>query len=52
MPWTTRYLDAAVEQLRAPPAQQREHQVLGRYTFRAFGPVGSGLRALRDPAEV
>ncbi|MCW2880550.1 MAG: sle, partial [Sphaerisporangium sp.] len=26
--WTTRYLDAAVEQLRALPAEQREHQVL------------------------
>ncbi len=26
--WTTRYLDAAVEQLRALPADQREHQVL------------------------
>ncbi|WP_436841840.1 Tn3 family transposase [Streptomyces syringium] len=26
--WTTRYLDAAVEQLRALPASQREHDVL------------------------
>lgn len=26
--WTTRYLDAAVEQLRALPAGQREHDVL------------------------
>lgn len=26
--WTTRYLDAAVEQLRALPADQREHDVL------------------------
>jgi hypothetical protein len=26
--WTTRYLDAAVKQLRALPAEQREHQVL------------------------
>ncbi|MCX4758613.1 transposase [Kitasatospora purpeofusca] len=28
MLWTTRYLDAGVEQLRALPAEQREHQVL------------------------
>ena len=67
--WTTRYLDAAVEQLRALPAEQREHlvldedvarlsplrhanlNVLGRYTFRASGPAGGGLRPLRDPAE-
>jgi len=26
--WTTRYLDAAVEQLRALPAEAREHDVL------------------------
>ncbi len=26
--WTTRYLDAAVEQLRSLPASQREHDVL------------------------
>ncbi|MGW1641561.1 Tn3 family transposase [Streptomyces lavendulae] len=28
--WTTRYLDAAVEQLRALPADQREHDVLDK----------------------
>lgn len=27
--WTTRYLDAAVEELRALPADEREHDVLG-----------------------
>jgi hypothetical protein len=26
--WTTRYLDAAVEELRALPAEEREHDVL------------------------
>nr|ANO42518.1 hypothetical protein A8713_035285 [Streptomyces sp. SAT1] len=28
MLWTTRYLDAAVDQLRALPAEEREHDVL------------------------
>ncbi|MGW1404029.1 Tn3 family transposase [Streptomyces sp. NPDC002405] len=68
--WTTRYLDAAVAQLRALPANEREHDVLdanvarlsplrhanlnvlGRYSFRASVPTGSGLRPLRDPATV
>lgn len=28
MLWTTRYLEAAVEQVRAPPAEERVHDVL------------------------
>jgi hypothetical protein len=62
--WTTRYLDAAVAQLRALPS---DHDVLdedvarlsplrhanlnclGRYSFRASTPAAGHLRPLRDP---
>jgi hypothetical protein len=63
--WNTRYLDAAVAQLRAEghdikdedvarlsPLKDR-HIILGRYLFniKASGP-GQGLRPLRDPDAV
>jgi len=59
--WNTRYLDAAVEQLRATGYPVREEDVarlsplghahlneLGRYRFPAL-PPDAGLRPLRDP---
>ncbi|MGP3920991.1 Tn3 family transposase [Nonomuraea sp. 10N515B] len=64
--WNSRYLDAAVEQLRAHPPKDREvldedvarlsplgykHiNTLGRYNFIASQP-GEGLRPLRDPSQ-
>ncbi|MEO7195630.1 MAG: Tn3 family transposase [Pseudonocardiaceae bacterium] len=60
--WTTRYLDAAVTQLRAQghhvrdedaarlsPLKTKHLNVLGRYAITASQP-GEGLRLLRDPA--
>ncbi|MFD7868165.1 hypothetical protein [Streptomyces sp. NPDC059783] len=63
----TRYLDAAVEQHRSRPADQREHgvldqdaavfstqarlNILDRYSFRGSGPASWALRPRRDPAE-
>ena len=60
--WNTRYLDAAVAQLRGAGHQVADEDVarlsplghshvnfLGRYAFTASGP-GDGLRPLRDPA--
>ncbi|MEV8547009.1 Tn3 family transposase [Streptomyces sp. NPDC051572] len=62
--WTTRYIDAAVAQLRAEgheikdediarlsPLKHRNLNVLGRYNFTASQPV-EGLRPLRDPDAV
>ncbi len=62
--WTTRYIDAAVTQLRAEgrefrnedvarlsPLKHRNLNVLGRYSFTASVPR-EGLRALRDPDAV
>ncbi|KAF5994527.1 Tn3 family transposase [Streptomyces sp. WAC00263] len=59
--WTTRYIDAAVAQLRAEgheirdedvarlsPLKHKNLNVLGRYNFTASQPV-KGLRPLRDP---
>ncbi|GAB3002398.1 Tn3-like element Tn3 family transposase [Streptomyces pseudoechinosporeus] len=59
--WTTRYIDAAVAQLRTEgheirdedvarlsPLKHKNLNVLGRYNFTASQPV-SGLRPLRDP---
>ncbi|WP_189544499.1 Tn3 family transposase [Streptomyces gelaticus] len=59
--WTTRYIDAAVAQLRAEgheirdedvarlsPLKHKNLNVLGRYNFTASQPV-DGLRPLRDP---
>lgn len=59
--WTTRYIDAAVAQLRAEgheirdediarlsPLKHKNLNVLGRYSFTASQPV-KGLRPLRDP---
>jgi hypothetical protein len=60
--WTTRYIDAAVEQLRAEgqeirdedvarlsPLKHRNLNVLGRYSFTASTPAAGALRPLRDP---
>lgn len=59
--WTTRYIDAAVVQLRAEghelrediarlsPLKHRNLNLLGRYSFTAGVPVAGGLRPLRDP---
>jgi Domain of unknown function (DUF4158)/Tn3 transposase DDE domain len=60
--WTTRYLDAAVDQLRAEghairsedvarlsPLKHRNLNVLGRYSFTASVPAAGALRPLRDP---
>ncbi|OKI54643.1 hypothetical protein AMK15_27515 [Streptomyces sp. MJM1172] len=62
--WTTRYLDAAVAQLRVEghdikdedvarlsPVKHKNLNVLGRYGFTASQPV-DGLRPLRDPDAV
>ncbi|MGW5214808.1 transposase [Streptomyces sp. NPDC004051] len=63
--WTTRYIDAAVAQLRAEgheirdedvarlsPLKHKNLNVLGRYSFTASTPAGGGLRPLRDPETV
>lgn len=63
--WTTRYLDAAVAQLRAegheikdedvarlPPLKHRNLNCLGRYGFTASTPAAGALRPLRDPDAV
>ncbi|GAA4602377.1 hypothetical protein GCM10023195_07170 [Actinoallomurus liliacearum] len=60
--WTTRYLDAAVDQLRAEgheiagedvarlsPLKHRNLNVLGRYSFTVTVPAAGALRPLRDP---
>lgn len=60
--WTTRYLDAAVDQLRAEgqpihaeevarlfPLKHRNLNVLGRYSFTASVPAAGALRPRRDP---
>lgn len=60
--WTTRYIDAAVAQLRAEghgirdedvarlsPLKHKNLNVLGRYSFTATQPAGGNLRPLRDP---
>lgn len=62
--WTTRYIDAAVAQLRAEghdirdediarlsPLKHKNLNCLGRYNFTASQPV-DGLRPLRDPDAV
>ncbi len=64
MLWTTKYIDAAVAQLRAEGHELRDEDIarlsplkhsnlnlLGRYSFRHSGPAGGGLRPLRDPTE-
>ncbi|SEG81806.1 Tn3 transposase DDE domain-containing protein [Thermomonospora echinospora] len=61
--WTTRYIDAAVDQLRAEgheivgedvarlsPLKHRNLNVLGRYSFTASTAAGGDLRPLRDLA--
>ncbi|MFB9626224.1 Tn3 family transposase [Nonomuraea helvata] len=60
--WTTRYIDAAVVQLRAEgheirdedvarlsPLKHKNLNVLGRYGFTTTQPAGGTLRPLRDP---
>ncbi|WP_435054345.1 DUF4158 domain-containing protein [Nonomuraea angiospora] len=60
--WTTRYIDAAVVQLRAEGHEIRDEDVarlsslkhknlnvLGRYSFTPTQPAGGTLRPLRDP---
>ncbi|MFE0133858.1 Tn3 family transposase [Streptomyces sp. NPDC059037] len=60
--WTTRYIDAAVAQLRAEghdikdedaarlsPLKHKNLNCLGRYNFRASTPSAGALRPLRDP---
>lgn len=62
MLWTTRYIDAAVAQLRAEgheirdediarlsPLKHRNLNLLGRYSFSASTPAVGALRPLRDP---
>ncbi|MFJ7271998.1 Tn3 family transposase [Streptomyces sp. NPDC099050] len=62
--WTTRYIDAAVAQLRAEgheirdedvarlsPLKHKNVNVLGRYSFNSSQPV-DGLRPLRDPDDI
>lgn len=59
--WTTKYIDAAVAQLRAEgheirdediarlsPLEHRNLNLLGRYTFPASTPGAGALRPLRD----
>lgn len=63
--WTTRYIDAAVAQLRAEghdikdedvarlsPLKHKNPNCLGRYNFRASTPSAGALRPLRDPDAV
>jgi TnpA family transposase len=60
--WTTKYIDAAVAQLRAEgheirdedvarlsPLKHRNLNLLGRYSFTASTPAAGALRPLRDP---
>jgi hypothetical protein len=60
--WTTRYIDAAVAQLKAEgheireediarlsPLKHRNLNLLGRYSFTASTPAAGTLRPLRDP---
>ncbi|MCG5121578.1 Tn3 family transposase [Streptomyces sp. T7(2022)] len=60
--WTTKYIDAAVTQLRAEghelrdediarlsPLKHRNLNLLGRYSFTASVPAAGALRPLRDP---
>ncbi|GAA0899537.1 hypothetical protein GCM10009574_084450 [Streptomyces asiaticus] len=60
--WTTKYIDAAVEQLhpegheireediaRLSPLKHRNLNLLGRYSFTASTPAAGALRPLRDP---
>ncbi|WTB17989.1 transposase [Streptomyces sp. NBC_00829] len=60
--WTTKYIDATVEQLRAEgheirdediarlsPLKHRNLNLLGRYSFTASTPAAGALRPLRDP---
>ncbi|MEU5845729.1 Tn3 family transposase [Saccharopolyspora shandongensis] len=60
--WTTKYIDAAVEQLRAEghelrdediarlsPLKHRNLNLLARYSFTASVPAAGALRPLRDP---
>ncbi|WP_307800958.1 transposase [Actinomadura violacea] len=60
--WTTRYIDAAVAQLKAEgheirdediarlsPLKHRNLNLLGRYSFTASTPAAGALRPLRDP---
>lgn len=62
--WTTKYIDAAVAQLRAEgheirdediarlsPLKHKNLNVLGHYSFTPSTPAG-GLRPLRDPNAV
>ncbi len=62
MLWTTKYIDAAVAQLRAEgheirdediarlsPLKHRNLNLLGRYSFTASTPAVGALRPLRDP---
>lgn len=59
--WTTKYIDAAVEKLRAEgheirdediahlsPLKHRNLNLLGRYSFTASTPAADALRPLRD----
>lgn len=63
--WSTRYIDAAVAQLRAEgheirdedvarlsPLKHKNLNVLGRYSFTASAPASGRLRPLRDPDAV
>lgn len=63
MLWTTKYIDAAVEQLpaeghelrdediaRLSPLKHRNQNPLSRYSFIASIPAAGALRPLRDPA--
>lgn len=59
--WTTKYIDAAVEKLRAEGHKIRDEDIarlsplkhrnlnLGRYSFTASTPAAGALRPLRDP---
>jgi hypothetical protein len=60
--WTTKYIDATVEQLQAEghelreediarlsPLKHRNLNLLGRYSFSASTPAAGALRPLRDP---
>ncbi len=62
MLWTTRYIDAAVAQLkvegheirdediaRLSPLKHRNLNLFGRYSFTASTPAAGALRPLRDP---
>ncbi|SCE08311.1 Tn3 transposase DDE domain-containing protein [Streptomyces sp. BvitLS-983] len=62
MLWTTKYIDAAVAQLRVEgheirdediarlsPLKHRNLNLLGRYSFTASTPTAGALRPLRNP---